>query len=208
MMERAIEHALAHVYSLVRRREKFMTPPAMLRPTADGNTALPLDPVRQYLLLVMNPLYPQLYAAQIVLSGTFTRVDVLPHLPNEKNTHALHIMTRKAPPGFVDALQALHRENWRNLYLGKLEPSPDGVAPHTLQYFPCTGSAIRNPDPNKFEDELVVYFYSEPQPFVIEQEVAGAADVFAALRDLEEQGHRDDMGMAASAPTEPYPPQA
>lgn len=185
-MESAIEYALAHFYSLLRRRgEEFTVPAAMLGQTPDGNTILPFDPREQYLLLIMNPLYPHLYATLMVLPKTYTRVDTLSRLPNNVQTHALHIDTRKAPPGFIDALWALYTNNSANLYLGKMEPSADGVSPHTLKYFPCTGSEPRNPKPQAFPNEIMLYFHAQPQPIIVRQDASNADEVFAALRAIE-----------------------
>lgn len=184
IIERAIENALAHFYQLLRGREEFKAPPVFLKPTADGNTALPLDPMLQHLLAVMHPLYPHMYTTLIVLPGTFTRVDRLNALPNGVRVHSLHINERKAAPGFMDALRALHRDNSENLFLGKLTPVPGVRSEYQLEYFRCTGSPIRNPDTDQFPGEQMMYFNDVPEPLVIRQHVNGVEDVFSALQQL------------------------
>lgn len=193
-MQRAIEYALAHVYNLIRRRgDEIQVPAAMLRQTPDGNTLLPLDPRQQYLLLIMNPLYPHLYATQMLLPSTYTYIDKLNRLPNNVQTLALHINTRKAPPGFIDALWALCSGNASNLFLGKLEPSNDEVSPHTLEYFRYTGSDIRNPKPDTFPDELMLYFHVQPQPFIMRQNLPPAEEIFASLEALEHNNNQQNQ---------------
>jgi hypothetical protein len=184
IIERAIENALAHFYQLLRGREEFKALPVFLQPTADGNTALPLDPMLQHLLVVMHPLYPHMYTTLIVLPGTFTRVDRLSALPNGVRVHSLHINERKAAPGFMDALRALHRENSENLFLGKLTPAPGERSDYQLEYFRCTGSPIRNPDTEQFPGEQMMFFNDVPEPLVFRQHINGVEDVFSALQQL------------------------
>lgn len=192
-MEEAIQYALAHFYRLLRGHEEFKVPAAMLDRLPDGNTLLPLDPKLQHFLVVMHPLYPHIYTTLIVLPGTFTHVDELQRLPNGVQVYSLHINTKKAPPGFMDALIALHRENWENLFLGTLTAAQDGASPHTLQYFRCTGSEIRNPAPDKFRDHKMIYFNGNPEPFILRQNLTGAEEVFSAWDTLErEYTARDD----------------
>ncbi len=184
-MQRVIEYALAHFFGLLKGRGVGVTvPAAMLGQTPDGNTILPFDPRVQYILLVMNPLYPQLYSAQMILPSTFTRVDQLRLLPNDVQTKALHINIKKAPPGFIEAVRALQENNADNLYLGQMEASQDG-SPHKLQYFPCTGSNLRNPAPERFPDDLVLFFHTQPRPIVVQQYVPNLDEVFAPLHELE-----------------------
>lgn len=184
-LEWAIENALAYFYRLLRGREEFKVPAAMLGKTPDGNTMLPLDPQQQHILVIMNPLYPHLYTTLLVLPATFTRVDALHRLPNGVQTHALHINTRKAPPGFMEALVIMHRENADNLFLGTLTTMDDATAEHKLQYFRCTGSDIRNPAPDKFPEEMMIYFDSSPSHFILRQSPEGVEDVFSALAMLQ-----------------------
>lgn len=183
-IELAIEHALAHFYQLLRGREEFKAQPVFLKPTPDGNTALPLDPLLQHLLVVMHPLYPHMYTTLIVLPGTFTRVDRLGTLPNGVRVHSLHINERKAAPGFMDALRALHRENSENLFLGKLTATPGGRSEYQLEYFRCTGSDIRNADAEQFPGEQMMFFNDVPEPLIFRQRMEGVEDVFSALADL------------------------
>jgi hypothetical protein len=185
-LERAIENALAYFYRLLRGREEFKVPAAILGQTADGNTVLPLDPIQQHMLIIMNPLYPHLYTTLIVLPATFTRVDALHRLPNGVQTYALHINTRKAPPGLMDALIALHRENSDNLFLGLLTIVDDDTSKYKLQYFRCTGSEIRNPAPDRFPEDMMIYFNGVPEPFILRQSPVGVEDVFSALERLEQ----------------------
>lgn len=191
-LERAIEYALAHFYRLLRGREELKVPAAMLGKTPDGNTHLPLDPKLQHLLVVMHPLYPHLYTTLIVLPGTFTSVHELHELPNGVQTYALHINTRKAPPGFIDALTTLHAQNWENLFLGRLTAAEDGMHSHTLQYFRCTGSDIRNPAPEKYPDQKMMYFNGKPEPFIFRQNLAGTEEIFSALEVLEQEAAARD----------------
>lgn len=184
-IEHAIENALAHFYQLLRGREEFKAQPVFLMPTPDGNTALPLDPLLQHLLVVMHPLYPHMYTTIIVLPGTFTRVDRLPSLPNGVRVRSLHINERKAAPGFMSALRVLHRENSENLFLGTLTPAPGEREEYRLEYFRCTGSDIRNADAEQFPGEQMMFFNDVPEPLVFRQHLDGVEDVFSALADLE-----------------------
>lgn len=184
--QRAIEYALAHFLGLLNQRGAgIQVNPAILRQTPDGNTALPFEPNLQYLLLVMNPLFPGLYSTQIILPSTFTKVDQLALLPNGVQTKSLHIDTRKAPPGFVEAIRSLQQNNANNLYLGMMEPGQAG-SPHKLRYFPCTGSELRNPAPDKFPDDLMLYFDTQPKSIVVQRSIPNADEIFASLHELEQ----------------------
>ncbi len=184
-MQRAIEYALAHMFRLLQQRGAGITvPAAILGKTPDGNTVLPFEPMFQYLLLVMNPLFPGLYSIQVILPSTFTKVDQLALLPNGVQTKALHINTKKAPPGFVEAIRLLQQNNANNLYLGMIEASQDATQ-HNLQYYPCTGSDLRNTAPDKYPDDLMLYFNTQPKPIIVQRHIPNVDEIFASLHELE-----------------------
>lgn len=185
-VQRTIEYALAHFLGLLNKRGAgIKVNPAILGRTPDGNTALPFEPNLQHLLLVMNPLFPGLYSTQIILPSTFTKVDQLALLPNGVQTKSLHIDTRKAPAGFVEAIRSLQQNNANNLYLGVMEPGQDG-SQHNLRYFPCTGSELRNPAPDRFPGDLMLYFDTQPKPIVVQRSIPNTDEVFASLHELEQ----------------------
>jgi hypothetical protein len=103
----------------------------------------------------------------------------------------------------MEALIARHRENWeKNLFLGTLTASQNGVSPHTLQYFRCTGSAIRNPAPDKFRDHTMIYFHGNPEPFILRQAFSGTEEVFSASDALErDYAARDDSASQGEEPS-------
>lgn len=154
----------------------------------------------------MHPLYPHMYTTLIVLPGTFTRVDRLGMLPNGVRVRSLHINERKAAPGFVEALRALHRENSGNLFLGTLTPMPGKRTDYELEYFRCTGSEIRNADAEQFPGEQMMFFNDVPEPLIFRQHMDGVDDVFSALIDLEHAAA--SAASVATAPTAdaPVPP--
>jgi hypothetical protein len=204
VMERAIESALAHFYQLLRGREEFKAQPVYLPPAPDGNTWLPMDPELQHFLLVMHPLYPHMYTTIIVLPGTFTRVDRLRTLPNNGvRVHSLHINERKAAPGFMDAIRALHRANSENLFLGKLTPRTEERNRYLLEYFRCTTSEMRKADPERYPDDQMIFFNDVPEPLIIRQRLDGVDDVFSALRSLTSSEAAEPPDNSAGKPEEP-----
>lgn len=183
--ERTVEYALAHFLGLLNNRGAgIQVNPAILGKTPDGNTVLPFEPNLQYLLLVMNPLFPGLYSAQIILPSTFTRVDQLALLPSGVRAKSLHIDTKKAPPGFVEAIRSLQENNANNLYLGMLVQAQD-ESRYELRYFPCTGSELRNTAPDRFPNDLMLYFDTQPRPIVLQHHVPNTEDILAALHEIE-----------------------
>jgi hypothetical protein len=185
-MQLAIEYALAHFFGLLKKRGAGIeVNPAILGRTADGNTALPFEPKLQYLLLVMNPLFPGLYSTQIILPSTFTKVDQLRQLPNGVQTKSLHIDTKKAPLGFVEAIESLQKNNADNLYLGMMD-APEGGDRHELRYYKCTGSELRNTAPDRFPDDLMLYFDTQSKPIVVQRRIPNVDEIFAPLHELEE----------------------
>jgi hypothetical protein len=151
-----VQDALMRIYYLLHNTERLTDPPVHEdRVDPHGNVLLPLDPLQQIELKIVNPFQPEEYYARLILPGAYAHADLLAALPNGVQQWSLHINTYQAPHQLVAALALLQQQAHHCLYLGIRRQVRPGV--FSVQFFPSTG-LLKRDTPGEFPDEMRLFF--------------------------------------------------
>ncbi len=152
-----VQAALLKIYYLLHQTERLGEPPMRVEMLDEhANVLLPLDPVQQIELVIINPFQPEEYYARLILPGTYARADLLP--PSNDGKHrqwSLHINVYQAPPQLVDALTLLQDKAYHCLFLGVRRRQ--SAMTYTVQYFPSTGLR-KSQTPGEFPHDERLFF--------------------------------------------------